>query len=327
MKSPRLSVLMPVYNAERYLEESIRSILNQTFSDFELLIGDDGCTDRSIQIINTFKDDRIVVIRNEKNLGIANTLNKLIDAARGEYIARHDSDDIAQEKRFEKQIGFLATHPEIGVCGTNFTCFGSKIKRMFMPPGDDEIRTYMLVNNPICHPTVMVRKSCLTSKYDQLLFPAEDYALWYELSKGTKLVNLQESLLKYRWHDSNISTTSNPRQVEAANAVRATIFKETLNHNINEKETQILNQVVDRRLSSFTDLDFFEKFLLTIRSRNKETAYYKEEALQQRIFRLWTSACFKLKGIGIFKKISTFLKSEIFSFSDFMKLIVQTIRQ
>jgi glycosyltransferase involved in cell wall biosynthesis len=317
---------MPVYNAERYLAESIISILNQTFTDFELLIGDDGCTDRSIQIINTFKDDRIVVIRNEKNLGIANTLNKLIDAARGEYIARHDSDDIAQEKRFEKQIGFLATHPEIGVCGTNFTCFGSKKKRMFMPPGDAEIRTYMLVNNPICHPTVMVRKSCLTSKYNQLLFPAEDYALWYELSKGTKLVNLQESLLKYRWHDSNISTTSNPKQVEAANAVRATVFKETLNHQITEKETQILNQVVDRRLTSLADLVFFEEFLLKIRSRNKETAYYKGQALQQRFFRLWTSACFKLRGVSTVKKIQTYLQSELFSLNDFVYLISQRIR-
>ena len=195
-----------------------------------------------------------------------------------------------------------------------------------MPAQDAEIRTYMLVNNPICHPTVMVRKNCLTSKYNQLQFPAEDYALWYELSKGTKLVNLQESLLKYRGHDSNISTTSNPKQVEAANAVRATIFKETLNHQITEKETQILNQVVDRQLTSFADLDFFEEFLLKIRSKNKETAYYKEEALQQRIFRLWTSACFKFKGSSLFKKISTYLKSEIFSISDFMHLIVQRIR-
>ena len=113
MKIPRLTVIMPAYNAEEFLEESISSILNQTYSDFELLIGDDGSTDRTMEIIQSFCDDRIIVMRNEKNLGIPCTLNRLIKASKGEYIARQDSDDISLPKRLEKQVDFLDKNPEI----------------------------------------------------------------------------------------------------------------------------------------------------------------------------------------------------------------------
>ena len=319
--TPRLSVIMPVYNAEKFLKESISSILNQTFTDFELLIGDDGSTDHSSEIIHSFIDDRIIVIRNEKNQGIPSILNKLIAACRNEYIARQDSDDISLPERFEKQVDFLDTHPDVGLCGTNITYFGSKKNQHFMPLQDENIKVYMLVNNPIHHPTIMFRKSCLPKLYDLSLAVSEDYAMCYELSKNAKLANLPDSLLKYRWHDSNISITKKKMMVENANAVRATIFEETLHYQIKEKETQILNQVVAQRLNSFADLGFFEKFLLKIHAKNKETAYYNEKALQRRIFRLWCSACFKLNRISTFGKIKTFLQSDLFSINDLLYLI------
>lgn len=121
-------MIMPVYNAEEFLKESIHSILDQTFSDFELLIGDDGSTDRSLEIIRSFNDNRLILIRNDRNQGIANTLNRLIDASRGEFIARQDSDDLSLQKRLGKQVEFLEKNPEIGLCGTQITWFGSKKK-------------------------------------------------------------------------------------------------------------------------------------------------------------------------------------------------------
>lgn len=327
MKTNRLSVIMPVYNAEKYLKESINSILNQTFTDFELLIGDDGSTDHSSEIIHSFKDDRIIVIRNEKTLGIANNVNRLIDAARSEYIARQDNDDISLPRRLEKQVNFLDKHPEIGLCGTQITCFGNKRRQVHVPLKYEDIKVGMLVFNPICQPTVMFRKLCLTKNYDQLFEPADDYAICYELSKKTKLANLSDALLKYRWHGSNISITKEKMMVENASTIRATIFKETLNYQIEEREKLLVNQVTYSHLTSFADLDFFEKFLVKIRSKNKDTAYYNEQALQRRIFRLWSSACFKVKGGSTFKKIRTYIKSELFSISDFLHLIVQRIRQ
>jgi len=321
VKIPRISVIMPAYNAQQFLEESISSILKQTFTDFELLIGDDGSTDRTEEIIRSFRDERITVIRNEKNLGIVPTLNKLIEASRGEYIARQDSDDISLPSRLEKQVRFLDKHPETGLCGTNMTWFGSKRKRLFMPLRDEDIKVYMLVNNPVCQPTIMIRKSSLKKYFDPSLEVAEDYALCYELSKTSKLANLSDSLLNYRWHNANISTTKAHKMIETANSIRANIYLETLGYKIGEHETRLLNQVTSTHLATYADLLLFEKFLINISSKNKETAYYKEKALHRRIFRLWTSACFKLKGISSIKKIRTYLQSELFSFNDFLHLI------
>mgnify|MGYP001566738074 FL=1 len=321
MKIPRLTVIMPAYNAEKFLEESISSILNQSFPDFELLIGDDGSTDRTLEIIRSLSDKRIIVIRNEKNLGIPYTLNRLIKASRGEYIARQDSDDISLPKRLEKHVAFLDKSPGIGLCGTQITWFGSKRKRIRVPLQDKDIKASMLVFNPICQPTIMFRKSCLTEYYDQTLEVAEDYALCYELSKETKLANLSDVLLKYRWHENSISRTKENLMDETVKSIRATIFKESLHYQIDEKETKLLDLVAESNLTVFNDLAFFENFLLKIRSKNKETAYYNEKALQRRIFRLWSSACFKLKGISTIKKIRTYLQSELFSLNDLLHLV------
>lgn len=325
MKIPRLTVIMPAYNAEKFLEESISSILNQTFPDFELLIGDDGSTDHTLEIIRSFSDERIIVIRNEKNLGIPYTLNGLIKASKGEYIARQDSDDISLPKRLEKQVDFLDKNPEIGLCGTQITWFGSKRKRIRVPLQDEDIKASMLVFNPICQPTVMYRKSSLTKQYNPSFEVAEDYELCYELSKETKLANLPDILLKYRWHGNSISRTKENLMNETVKSIKATIFKESLHYQIDEKETKLLDLVTESNLTGSNDLAFFEKFLLKIRSKNNETTYYNEKAFQRRIFRLWSAACFKLKGISTIKKIRTYWQSELFSFNDVLHLISQRI--
>jgi glycosyltransferase involved in cell wall biosynthesis len=128
MQIPEISVIIPVFNAAPFLNESIESILNQTFSDFELIILNDKSTDESLEIIKKFqsKDNRIIIIDKEQNVGPANLRNEGINAARGKFIALMDADDIAIPTRFEKQITVLKNNPEIGVCGTGFTFFGSK---------------------------------------------------------------------------------------------------------------------------------------------------------------------------------------------------------
>ena len=115
---PKITVLMPVYNGEKYLRESVDSILNQTFTDFELLIINDGSTDSSMEILNSYSDSRIRIVTNEVNLRLIKTLNKGIDLATGEYIARMDCDDIADPKRLEIQLQYMEKHPDVAVCGT-----------------------------------------------------------------------------------------------------------------------------------------------------------------------------------------------------------------
>ena len=129
---PKLSVIMPAYNAEKYIGEAIESILNQTFTDFEFIIIDDGSSDHTADIIKGFHDERIRFIQNEKNSGVANTLNKGLELSQGEYIARMDADDISLPARFEKQVAFMEANPDVAVVGCGIELFGmSHEKRYF----------------------------------------------------------------------------------------------------------------------------------------------------------------------------------------------------
>ncbi|MGE7752393.1 glycosyltransferase family 2 protein [Lysinibacillus fusiformis] len=199
---PEITVLMPVYNASEFLKCAIESILNQTFTNFEFLIIDDGSTDNSLEIIKSIQDERIKVITHTKNLGLVATLNKGIEQAKGQFIARMDADDIALPTRLEKQYAFMSSNCDYGVCGTWLKVIGSE--EIYNYPTDHEqITASLLFYCALGHPTVMLRKAILDKKcirYNNVY--AEDYDLWVRLSRITKLYNVPEVLLEYRIHDS-----------------------------------------------------------------------------------------------------------------------------
>jgi len=208
--NPRITVLLPVYNAEKYINESVHSILNQTFKDFELIIINDGSTDSSLHIINGFTDDRIVKINNNENIGLIDSLNKGLGAAKGEYIARMDADDISIAERFEKQINYLDNHPTIDILGTGFEIFGSENKTIQVSIDSKELEIDLYFQNIICHPSIMMRtKSLVENKltYEKKFTHNEDWAFWLTaVNKGLKINNLNEVLLKYRLEGQNITT-------------------------------------------------------------------------------------------------------------------------
>lgn len=216
LKAPLVSVVMPVYNGDKYLIEAIDSILNQTFIDFELLIINDGSSDNTENIIKSYHDKRIVHIKNEQNLGLIKTLNKGLDFARGEFIARMDADDISLPERFAKQVALFESNPEIGVCATLFTLFGENNEDRVIehPEHNDSIKIGLLTSCFIGHPTVMMRKKAIENyRYDINYQATEDFELWTRLVRVTKFYNIQESLLKYRFHSSNISVLESSVQV------------------------------------------------------------------------------------------------------------------
>jgi glycosyltransferase involved in cell wall biosynthesis len=209
---PEISVVMPVYNAEKYLNESIDSVLNQTYSNFELIILNDKSTDSSKEIIESYlaKDSRIVFIDKETNVGPANLRNEGFNLSRGTYIALLDADDIAKPTRFEKQITILKNNPEIGVCGTWFITFGDKEKSKVLqhPEKHNQIKVNFLIDCTIGNSTAFFRKNILGDiRYDKEYVPVEDYHLWSRLIVKTHFYIIQESLVDYRIHDSNISQT------------------------------------------------------------------------------------------------------------------------
>jgi glycosyltransferase involved in cell wall biosynthesis len=205
---PLISVLMPVYNAEQYLSEAIESILNQTYSNFEFLIFNDGSQDSSREIIKKYRDRRIKLFDYEKNSGYVRHLNYGIKFSNGEFIARMDADDICYPERFEKQINYLNEHNECDICGSWFKTIGLYEKEIKYPVTHEEIQLELLSGCPMGHPTVILRKKFIAKnhlKYDENYCPSEDYELWSRMSFMTRMYNFPEILLNYRIH--NVQTS------------------------------------------------------------------------------------------------------------------------
>lgn len=217
VKTPTVTILMPVYNGEKYLKEAIDSILCQTFTDFIFLIIDDGSTDKSVNIIKSYKDKRIILLVNEKNFGISKTLNIGIENADTKYIARMDQDDISLPNRIEEQINFMEANPYIGMCGTWMKAFGAKSRSYLkkLPTKSDDIKAMLLFHSPMAHPTVMMRKDILDNynlRYDENYDGLEDYDLWERMSIFINIENIPKVLLCYRLHQNQLSRISPARQ-------------------------------------------------------------------------------------------------------------------
>jgi len=218
---PIISVMMIVYNAERFLKDSIESILNQTFSDFEFIIVNDGSTDNSYKIINEYsrKDNRILVLDNEKNLGIAESRTKCVKYAKGKYIVIADADDISAPTRFEKQYKYLEEHKKCGVVGGFIELFDSETGKIIglrkYNEDDVELRKRIFIYSPIAQPASMIRKEVFDNIgfYNPEYPPAEDIDIWFRLGTKYKFANIQEVLIKYRVH-RNSATIKNMYRIK-----------------------------------------------------------------------------------------------------------------
>lgn len=221
--APLITVLMPAYNAERYIAEAIASVLAQTFTDFELLIIDDGSTDGTAAVIASFSDPRIRLIRNPQNLRLIATLNNGIALAAGRYIARADADDVNLPTRLEQQFRFMESHPDTGICGSWMVRFTDTDEILWrVPSADSDIRCEMLFQSVLYHPTVMLRRSVL--QQHELRYPdvphAEDFALWLKMLEHTGAANLPLALVRYRMHAGQIVTVHAQEKGNSARSLR-----------------------------------------------------------------------------------------------------------
>ena len=206
---PKVSVLMSVYNGERYLREAIDSILNQTLKDFEFFIINDGSTDSTKKILDSYNDSRIRIINNGKNVGLTKSLNKGLRLAGGEYIARQDADDVSAPERLQKEINFLETHQDYAVVGTFVKILNEDsevIGLLERLTEDTQIRERLGTDNCITHGSAVIRKKCLQDLgfYDESIVRAQDYEVWLRLSEKYRLANIPEYLYMWRKHDENI---------------------------------------------------------------------------------------------------------------------------
>ncbi len=206
---------MSVYNGAKYLREAIDSVLTQSMADFEFLIVNDGSMDNSLEIIKSYNDARIILLDNEKNLGLIASLNKGLAVARGKYLARFDADDICCSNRLEEQYNFLENNPDIAVCGSWAEIIdenGKAVDHYNYPPLENKaIKKYLFWHNPFIHPTVMVRREILAAAggYNKKFKHIEDYELWTRVLAKFQGANIPQTLIKYRRHSGGITKKNN----------------------------------------------------------------------------------------------------------------------
>lgn len=217
---PQVTVLLPVRNGAVHLAAALDGIFAQTFTDFELLVIDDGSTDATPEILRAMRDPRLSVVTHPQNIGLVPTLNEGLDLARGEFVARQDHDDVSHPERLQKQVDYLRAHPDCALLGTEAwqTDEDGRVSfRLLRPLTAESIRWYLCYDNAFIHSSVMFRRAVIRDELGgyPASFHSEDYALWSRVARERPVANLSEPLLRYREHRGSV-TGSMPAAHETA---------------------------------------------------------------------------------------------------------------
>ena len=313
MSDPKVSVLMSVYNGERYLREAIDSILNQTFQDFEFIIIDDGSTDHSPQILNSYEDPRIRLITNERNIGLSRSLNIGIDLCCGEYIARMDTDDISYPQRIRTQLNYLKLRKDIVVLASSADVYENEVQVMdawlhtigkdeYKNLSSDYLRTKLLFGNPVIHPSVMLRGEILKEvRYDESIQAAQDFKLWVDICDKHNIAILPKPLLVYRAHISQISRARGILQGECERAILSQQL-EKLGISTSEEELllhQSLKKINWLKKSELMDRALIQNWLKKLLRANKQRLLYRQDLLSNEIDRIWKAYQRKIYSSGL----------------------------
>lgn len=293
---------MAVHNGEPYLPRAIDSILGQRFREFEFLIIDDASSDNSPAIVSSYLDERVRIIRNRKQLGLSRSLNKGIEMAKGEYIARMDHDDISLPDRLQRQSSFLDTHEDIDVVGSWAQTLELKPKTWRYPTSDEDIRSEFVFNSSLVHSSVMLRKATFDKhqlRYDEIVTRAQDYELWTRAAPQVRFANLGSVMVQYRVHSLQVGNVFGKEQQSVAERVRlreierlgikATVGELKLHHQVSR---WILPQ-------GRADLENLERWLLRLRAANQSSSAFPRPAFERALERRWWAACRANAGLGL----------------------------
>ncbi len=313
--SKKITVLMPVYNCEKYLKEAIDSILCQTFKDFEFLIINDGSTDSTADIVQSYKDSRINFVENEQNIGLAASLNRGIDLAKCEYIARMDADDISRPERLEKQFAFMEKNSDIDICGTWAKFFGALNFVAKYAETRDKIVTNSFITSPVAHPSIIFRKNSFNRhnlRYNPEFKVTQDYELWVKAVKYLKFANIQEVLLDYRINSNQL--TAMDSTLERENFAVWKINLENLGIDFTEEELNFHCYLLAEKCSIKNYDEFINKSVLwldKIIKANQKNKFYNEKQLIKQLKNKWFVA---YKNLPEYNCIDFFLKPRKFKY-------------
>ena len=300
--TPKVSVLMSVYNGADFLDESIESILKQTFNDFEFIIIDDGSTDESYEIIQSYanKNRQIVVIQNKNRIHLTKSLNNGLKIAKGKYIARQDADDISLPERLQTQITYMENNEDIGILGTSVELIDVKSKNIRTIKGQSNtnfLKWHLLLSNPLIHSSVMLRSELITSNggYDNTFIKSQDYALWSKLSKISKITQLPNVLVKRRIKYTSFET----EQFNTSVGIMHSNIKTFLQKNIPLHHCKLLRFIKYSPLKNREEYNIAFTLLLELKN-----AYLTDKNLDDETIRLIETDVNKI--IDKWKKYPTF---------------------
>lgn len=285
-RSPSVSVVMPVYNGDKYLIEAIQSILNQTFYDFEIIIIDDGSKDKSRSIVKSIIDRRIVFIQNSLNRGNYCCRNYGMQISKGKYICVMDADDISEPERLQKQFQFMEDNSEIGICGTFIRNIPSNISPRFITDCE-HLKVAFLSNNFCSHPSLIMRKVYLDKynlHYNEDYYYSADFDLCARGFRHFKIENIPEVLLQYRRHKDQISSAKFDEQTKYADDIRINQLIDVLGFDLEEIPVLLHLNLMKRLPLNSQDVDAATKWIRRILEKNNSVAYYKQEILEQFLF-------------------------------------------
>jgi len=288
---PKITVFITAYNAAQYISDAINSILSQTYTDFELLIIDDGSTDETNQIISSYSDSRIRLIKNDKNRGLVYSRNLALSEARGKYLAILDSDDIAHENRLEIQLKEFENRPNLALLGTPANIINSKGERtgeiIKVKHGKDNVSTQLFFENTFVHSSVMLQASVFRYFGGYQNHPlAEDYDLIARIALSYEVDNLKLALVDYRKHDNNISTIQQEK-------LQAELYpiKEKQLAQINIALTPIIYEVLSYHpIKTNHNLLVYEMVISKIMEQNNLRKVFPSELLNKKLFIIWFEA-------------------------------------
>ena len=297
---PKISLIMSVYNGEDYLSEAIDSVLNQTFTDWELIVINDCSTDSTAEILSKYEalDSRVKVHTNEVNLRLPSSLNKALTLAQGKYIARMDADDICLPERLEKQYDFMEKNPDVALSSCRFMTLKNGVISSGGCGGKNDansLKALLLVTNPILHPGIISRAEAIKELgYDKNFTCTEDMELWTRfIMSGKKIEILSEYLMIYRLHDKQITETTLEKQRTEVISIQRNYLSKLLEPMTEEQEEFYIGGIYFRRN---IDINKFLAFYRWVKTINSKKRVLDQESLNYAMFEILAE--YKRKGMS-----------------------------
>jgi len=329
MHVPKISVIMPVFNCEKYLDESINSILNQTYRDFNFFIINDGSTDNSEKIIKNYqeKDDRIILLT-QNNQGVTKSLNKGIRNCRGKYIARMDADDVCAPKRFELQLEYLEKYPNTDIVGCLVSLISEKGKLIRslddLPLEDYQIKWHLIFGSPLIHPALMIRRRIFDDigYYDDSLNVAQDIELWRRLSHHIKFYNIPERLFDLRIHKESTSSLFRNEQERIRNKSLVQYINTLTGMKYKISDINLLIKLMKNGISNFSQFRFSTNILNRLRIvfiNTKCKSKFEKKYINENLSSLFLQAVFNTVRSNIIISIFMIISSVLFNYKMIFK--------